>query len=117
MLNLLKKIAPNIFVKKDYIYSVIGFETDDPYFNYINKFRLEGKTLQSKNFMIPHLKYINILLQKSIKINCECFKEYSVLTIRQIDKSIEFNIIFYIPKLQKTYSINLHRKTIRFLTQ
>lgn len=40
MLNLLKKIAPNIFVKKDYIYSVIGFETDDPYFNYINKFRL-----------------------------------------------------------------------------
>jgi len=70
MLNLLKLIGPNIFVKKDYIYSIIGFETEDPYFCFINKFRLEGKTTQNKNFMIPHLKYIHILLQKSIKIHC-----------------------------------------------
>jgi len=74
MLKLLKHISPNIFVKKDYIYSIIGFETEDPYFNFINKFKLEGKTVQNKNFMIPHLKYIHIMLQKSIKINCDYFK-------------------------------------------
>jgi hypothetical protein len=57
--------------------------------------------------MIPHLKYIHILLQKSIKMHCEHLKEYAVVTVRQITKSIEFNLIFYLPKLQKTYSVNL----------
>jgi hypothetical protein len=65
--------------------------------------------------MIPHLKYFHILLQKSIKIICDHFREYAVLTICQIERSVEFNIIFYIPKYQRTYSINLTRNIIEYL--
>ena len=65
--------------------------------------------------MIPHLKYIHILLQKSVKIACEHFKEFAVLTIRQIERSVEFNVIFYLPKQQRTFSVVLNRNILDYL--
>ena len=70
LLSLLKNLAGNIFVKKGYIYSVVGFENRYNHLNYINKFRLEGRTVQGKNFMTSHLKQIQIIFQKSIMIKC-----------------------------------------------
>lgn len=102
-------------MKKDYIYSIIGIENPHSHFNYINKFKLEGKTVQNKQFMIPHLKYIHVLLQKSTKIVCDSFKEFAVLTIRQIEKSVEFNVIFYLPKHQRTFSVVLNRNILDYL--
>ena len=72
--RLLSEVAPHIFIKKDYIYNIIGFEGRDGYFSFINKFRLEGKTVQGKHFMIPHLKHLHVLLQKTIKIQCDLLR-------------------------------------------
>jgi hypothetical protein len=115
MLNLLKRIAPFIFVKKDYIYSVVGFENTNSHLSFINKFRLEGRTVQGKNFMTSHLKQIHILFQKSIFMKCDCFKGFTVLTVRQISKSNEFQLIFYIPKLQRSFIANLTHNILSYL--
>ena len=40
LLNLLKKIVPSIFIKKDYIYNIVGLESEKTTFSYINKFKL-----------------------------------------------------------------------------
>jgi hypothetical protein len=58
--------------------------------------------------MINHLKQINVIFQKSIKIKCKCLREFAVLTIRKVKYSEEFNIYFYVPKLQKTFSLSLN---------
>lgn len=102
-------------VKKTYIYSVVGFENHNNYFNSINKFRLEGKTTQGKKFMLDHLKQIHIFFQKSIKISCETFNWFTVLTIRQILGIWEFTLIFYIPKLQRTYTVILTKNILNYL--
>lgn len=87
MLALLRRFSSFIIVKKSYIYSAVGFENTNSYFNFINKFRLEGKTSQGKNFMISHLKQIQVLFQKSIKMHCDPFKWFAVLTIRHVQGS------------------------------
>lgn len=76
---------------------------------------MEGKTVQNKKFMITHLKCIHVLLQKSIKIISEHIHEYAVLTIRHVQRSCDFNIIFYIPAYQRTYSITLNTTIIDYL--
>ena len=65
--------------------------------------------------MLQHLNHIHNIYQKSIKIKCDNFKEYAILTIQQILKSVDFTVIFYIPKLQKTLTITLNRNTIHHL--
>ncbi len=117
MLILLKKLSEDIIVEKSYIYSMVGFENKNGNFNYINKFRLEGRTIQGKSFLISHLKQIYIFFQKSIKIKCECFKWFAVLTVLQIIGSKEFSLIFYIPKLQRTYTVTLTRNIVSYLSQ
>jgi len=87
MLEILKKLTPHIFIKKSYIYSAVGFQNKFSHLNYINKFRLEGRTVQGKNFMTSHLKQIHILFQKSLLIRCDCFKGFAVLTARHITGS------------------------------
>jgi hypothetical protein len=67
--------------------------------------------------MINHLKHIHIFFQKSIKIECENFKWFSVLTVRQILGSWEFSIIFYVPKLQKTFTAALTKNVLSYLDE
>ena len=41
--------------------------------------------------------------------------EERTVTVRQIERSSEFHLIFYLPAQQRTYSINLNRNIVRYL--
>jgi len=65
--------------------------------------------------MIPHLKHLHIMLQKAIKIKCELFKQFAVLTIQHFEWSQQFSLIFYMPKLKRNFSVNLNKKLLAYI--